>query len=190
MFDKILQFFVKLLPKPLRKLYDKFEELIIYVYYGVLTTILNLIVQGVAQALLNPLPIKGLTIPNVLTWDAAAVKTTIATAIAWTVAVIFAFYVNKKYVFKSVTQSGKQFWYELWTFVSARIASLFMEMVIMNIGAHFYSSDGETVDNHLMYWIFKFTAQVVVTLANYFFSKLVVFKKKKGEIPAQEGTDA
>lgn len=179
MFDKILQFFVKLLPKPLKKLYDKFEELVIYIYYGLLTTILNLIVQGVAQAILNPLPIPALTIPNLLTWDAAAVKTTIATAIAWTVAVIFAFYVNKKYVFKSVTKSGKQFWYEFWTFVSARIASLFMEMVIMNIGAGFYSTDGETVDNKLMYWVFKFTAQVVVTLANYFFSKLVVFKKKK-----------
>ena len=186
MFDKILQFFVRLLPAPLKKLYDKFEELIIYIYYGLLTTLLNLIVQGIAQAILNPLPISGLTIPNLLTWDAAAVKTTIATAIAWTVAVIFAFYVNKKYVFKSVTQSGKQLMYEFWTFISARIASLFMEMVIMNIGAHFYSSDGEHVDNQLMYWVFKFIAQVVVTLANYFFSKLVVFKKKKKGLPEKE----
>ncbi|MBP0972537.1 MAG: GtrA family protein [Oscillospiraceae bacterium] len=190
MFDKILQFFVKLLPAPLKKLYDKYEELIIYIYYGLLTTILNLIVQGVAQMILNPLPISGLTIPGFwgwegLVWDAAAVKTTIATAIAWTVAVIFAFYVNKKYVFKSVTKSFKQLMYEFWTFISARIASLFMEMVIMNIGAHFYSTDGETVDNLLMYWIFKFTAQVVVTLANYFFSKLVVFRKKKDK-PAEE----
>ena len=189
MFDKILQFFVRLLPAPLKKLYDKFEELIIYVYYGVLTTILNLIVQGIAQALLNPLPIPALSIPGILTWDAAAVKTTIATAIAWTVAVIFAFYVNKKYVFRSVTQSGKQLWHELWTFVSARIASLFMEMVIMNIGAHFFSTDGIHVDNKLMYWIFKFTAQVVVTLANYFFSKLVVFKQKKAAPQADDTTE-
>ena len=92
---------------------------------------------------------------------------------------IFAFYVNKKYVFKSVTRAGKQLWYEFWTFISARIASLFMEMVIMNIGAGFYSTDGMTVDNKLMYWVFKFMAQVVVTLANYFFSKLIVFRKKK-----------
>ncbi len=200
MFDKILQFFVKLLPAPLKKLYDKFEELVIYIYYGVLTTILNLIVQGVSQAILNPMPIQGLeiknpfpipalSIPDVLVWDAAGVKTTIATAIAWTVAVIFAFYVNKKYVFRSVTQSGKQLMYEFWTFVSARIASLFMEMVIMNIGAPFYSTDGETVDNKLMYWVFKFTAQVVVTLANYFFSKLVVFKKKKTKPAAEDASE-
>lgn len=186
MFDKILQFFVKLLPAPLKKLYDKFEELIIYIYYGVLTTILNLIVQGISQAILNPLPIPALAIAGLLTWDAVKVKATIATAIAWTVAVIFAFYVNKKYVFRSVTQSRKQLWYEFWTFLSARIASLFMEMVIMNIGAGFYSTDGETVDNKLMYWVFKFMAQVVVTLANYFFSKLIVFRKKKDKTPASE----
>lgn len=179
MFDKILQFFVKLLPAPLKKLYDKFEELVIYIYYGVLTTILNLIVQGISQAILNPLPVPALEIAGLLTWDSVKVKATIATAIAWMVAVIFAFYVNKKYVFRSITQSSKQLWYEFWTFLSARIASLFMEMVIMNIGASFYSTDGETVDNKLMYWVFKFMAQVVVTLANYFFSKLIVFKKKK-----------
>lgn len=186
MFEKILQFFVKLLPAPLRKLYDKFEELVIYIYYGVLTTILNLIVQGIAQAILNPLPIPALEIAGLLTWDAVKVKATIATAIAWTVAVIFAFYVNKKYVFRSVTQSRKQLWYEFWTFISARIASLFMEMVIMNIGANFYSTDGQTVDNKPMYWVFKFTAQVVVTLANYFFSKLVVFRKKKTDAAGEE----
>ena len=55
MFDKILQFFVKLLPEPLKKLYDKFEELIVYVYYGVLTTIVNLIVQfGVQYGIMSP----------------------------------------------------------------------------------------------------------------------------------------
>ncbi|MEE5992904.1 MAG: GtrA family protein [Oscillospiraceae bacterium] len=179
MFDKILQFFVKLLPPPLKKLYDKFEELIIYVYYGLLTTILNLIVQGISQKILDPLNIPALNIAGLVTWDSIKVKTTIATSIAWVVALIFAFYVNKKYVFRSVTTSKQQLWHEIWTFVSARIGSFLLEQVIMNIGANFYSEDGQTVTNMLMYWVFKFMAQVVVTLANYFFSKLVVFKKKK-----------
>ncbi len=176
MFDKILQFFVKLLPAPLKKLYDKFEELIIYVYYGVLTTLLNLIVQYVSQKILDPLNLAFFTFGG--RFDEINVKTTIATSIAWLVALIFAFYVNKKYVFRSVTTSKQQLWHEVWTFVSARIGSFLLEQVIMNIGANFYSEDGETVTNMLMYWVFKFMAQVVVTLANYFFSKLVVFKKK------------
>ena len=176
MFDKILQFFVKLLPPPLKKLYDKFEELIIYVYYGVLTTLLNLIVQYISQKILDPLNLTFFTFGG--RFDEINVKTTIATSIAWLIALIFAFYVNKKYVFKSVTTSKQQLWHELWTFVSARIGSFLLEQVIMNIGANFYSEDGVTVTNMLMYWVFKFMAQVVVTLANYFFSKLVVFKKK------------
>ncbi|MBR1553922.1 MAG: GtrA family protein [Oscillospiraceae bacterium] len=177
MFDKILQIFVNLLPKPLKKLYDKFEELIVYVYYGVLTTLVNLIVQFASQKLLDPISLSALTFGG--KFDEINIKTTLATSIAWLVAVIFAFYVNKKYVFKSVTESRKQLWFELWTFISARIASFFAELVIMNIGAHFYSTDGETITNQLMYWVFKFAAQIVVTLANYFFSKFVIFKKKK-----------
>lgn len=184
MFDKILQFFVKLLPAPLKKLYDKFEELIVYIYYGVLTTIVNFLVQLVSQKIFDPLNLSFLTFGG--KFDEINIKTTIATSIAWFVAVIFAFYVNKKYVFKSVTESKKQLWFELWTFLSARITSYFMELVIMNIGANFYSEDGKTITNQLMYWVFKFIAQVVVTLANYFFSKFVIFKKKKTPQASEE----
>ncbi len=184
MFDKILQFFVRLLPAPLKKLYDKFEELIVYIYYGLLTTLVNFIVQLVSQQLLDPVSLAFLTFGG--KFDEINIKTTIATSIAWLVAVIFAFYVNKKYVFKSITESKKQLWFELWTFLSARITSYFMEVVIMNIGANFYSEDGKTITNKLMYWVFKFIAQVVVTLANYFFSKFVIFKKKKTPEPQKE----
>lgn len=174
MFDKILQFFVKLLPKPLRKLYDKFEELIVYIYYGLLTTIVNLIVQFVMQY----------GAMKLVTWN-PRVENFVSTWTAWLVAVFFAFYVNKKYVFKSVTQSKKQLWFELWTFISARLASFFMEAAIMQIGVPFYHVDETDTDIFWIYFIFKFTAQVVVTLANYFFSKLIIFRKKK-QIPTEE----
>ncbi len=168
MFDKILQFFVNLLPAPLKKLYDKFEELIVYVYYGVLTTIVNLIVQfGVQYGLMS-----------LVRWD-AHLESLISTVTAWIVAVIFAFYVNKKYVFKSVTENQKQLWFEMWTFISARLASLAMEAVIMQIGVNFYHDDATDTDTFWIYFIFKFTAQVVVTLTNYFLSKFIIFKKKK-----------
>ena len=83
MFEKILQFFVRLLPEPLKKLYDKFEELIVYIYYGVLTTIVNTIVQfGVEFGLLER-----------VSWS-PRIENFLSTSIAWTAAVIFAFYVN------------------------------------------------------------------------------------------------
>ncbi len=168
MFEKILQFFVNLLPKPLRKLYDKYEELVVYIYYGVLTTIVNLIVQfGVQYGILN-----------LVKWD-AHLENLIATVSAWLIAVFFAFYVNKKYVFRSVTENKKQLFYEMWTFISARLASLAMEAAIMQIGVGFYHDEETDTDNKLTYLIFKFIAQVVVTLTNYFISKFIVFKKKK-----------
>ncbi|MBR0483555.1 MAG: GtrA family protein [Oscillospiraceae bacterium] len=166
MFDKILQFFVNLLPKPLKDLYDKFEELIVYIYYGVLTTIVNTIVQfGVEFGLLENVE-----------WS-ARVENFLSTAVAWTVAVIFAFYVNKKYVFKSKTESTKQLMWELWTFVSARLLSGVMQIGIMQLGVPLYMKNNEKV--FWIYLIFFFIQQVAVTLANYFLSKFIIFKKKK-----------
>ena len=166
MFESILQFFVKLLPEPLRKLYDKYEELAVYIYYGVLTTIVNTIVQfGVEFIVLERVD-----------WS-ARVENFISTATAWVAAVIFAFYVNKKYVFKSKTESTKQFMWEFWTFISARIASFFLQIGIMQLGVPLYMKDDEKI--FWIYFLFFFIQQVVVTLANYFLSKFIIFKKKK-----------
>lgn len=174
MFEKILQFIVKLLPAPLKKLYDKFEELAVYVYYGVLTTIVNLIVQFGMQ----------FGVMKLVSWD-AKLETTIATSAAWLAAVIFAFYVNKRYVFKSVSKTAKTLAWEFLTFVGARVLSYFMELGIMLVGTGFYHDAETDTDNPWIYFLFKFTAQVVVTLANYFFSKLIVFRKKKGASPEE-----
>lgn len=168
MFDKILQFFVKLLPKPLKKLYDKYEELIVYVYYGLLTTILNMLVQFVMQ----------FAVMKLVVWD-AKLETTISTSVAWLVAVVFAFYVNKRYVFKSESKETKTLAWEFLTFVGARALSYFMELGIMVAGTYFYHDEVTDTDIVWLYVIFKFAAQVIVTLANYFFSKLIVFRKKK-----------
>ena len=189
MFNAILQFFVKLLPSPLKKLYDKFEELIIYIYYGVLTTIVNTIVQfgmdlfilphtNLAKSIENSmleLSTKFSILANI-DW-ASRMETFISTTVAWIVAVIFAFYVNKKYVFKSKTESKKQLRWELWTFMSARLLSLVMAVVIMQIGVPFYKIDEDTKILWI-YFLFYFGQQVFVTLANYFLSKFIIFKKK------------
>lgn len=176
--EAFLQFVVRHLPPPLRKLYDRFEELIVYIYYGVLTTLVNLAVQFAVQFAVDMADMSALefTLFGKLVTQ-ANIKSFIATSLAWLAAVFFAFYVNKKYVFKSRTESGRQLAWEMWTFVSARILSYFMEVGIMQIGVQFYS-DGENITNFWLYALFKFAAQVVVTLANYFISKLIVFRNK------------
>lgn len=194
MFNAILQFFVKLLPSPLKKLYDKFEEQVIYIYYGVLTTIVNAIVQFGVEFFILPHTNFAKSIENSMLelstkfsilanidW-ANRTENFISTTVAWIVAVIFAFYVNKKYVFKSKTESKKQFKWELWTFVSARLASYAVSVGIMQLGVPLYIVDDGTEDGEKIFWIyflFYFGQQVIVMLANYFLSKFIIFKKKK-----------
>lgn len=165
--EAFLHFCVKLLPKPLKKLYDRFEELVVYVYYGVLTTIVNTIVQfGMEFVVLELTPWS----PNV--------ESFISTTSAWMVAVVFAFYVNKVFVFKSEAREIKRLMWEFWTFVSGRIVTWLMTVGIMQLATLFYvRADGSK--NIWIYAIFYFLQQVIITLSNYFISKLIVFRKKK-----------
>ncbi len=164
--EAFLNFCVKLLPKPLKKLYDRFEELIVYIYYGVLTTIVNTIVQfGVEFGLLALVPWS----PNV--------ENFISTTTAWAVAVVFAFYVNKVYVFKSKATDTKKLMWEFWTFVSGRLVTWGMTVLIMQFATLFYvREDGSK--NIWIYALFYFLQQVIITLSNYFISKLIVFRNK------------
>ena len=51
----------------------------------------------------------------------------------------------------------------------------------MLVGSFFYHDAETDTDNFWIFTLFKFIAQVVVTLSNYFISKLIVFRKKKTE---------
>ncbi len=170
MFEALLQFFVRLLPKPLKAIYDRYEEQIVYIYYGVLTTVVNTIVQfGMEFVLLAH-----------VNWS-PRVENFLSTAVAWIAAVMFAFYVNKKYVFKSKTNSTKQLMWELWTFISARLLSGAMQIGIMQLGVPLYMKDPNGNGEEKILWIyliFFFVQQVLVTLANYFLSKFIIFNKK------------
>ncbi len=167
--EAFLHFCVRLLPKPLRKIYDRFEELIVYIYYGVLTTIVNTIVQfGVEFGLLALTP-----------WS-ANVESFLSTTAAWMIAVVFAFYVNKTFVFKSKASSTKQLMWEFWTFISGRLVTWGLTVLIMQFATLFYvREDGSK--NVLIYAIFYFLQQVIITLSNYFISKLIVFRKKNAK---------
>ncbi len=173
--EAFLHFCVKLLPKPLKKLYDRFEELIVYIYYGVLTTIVNTIVQfGMEFGLLALTP-----------WS-ANVENFISTTSAWLVAVVFAFYVNKVFVFKSEAKEFKKLMWEFWTFISGRLVTWGMTVLIMQFATLFYvREDGSK--NIWVYAVFYFLQQVIITLSNYFISKLIVFrnKNKKPELPEE-----
>ena len=61
---------------------------------------------------------------------------------------------------------------EIVSFVTARLVTLGMEMVIMYFFVNFLG-----LDTNLWVAVWSVFAQVVVILSNYVFSKLIIFKK-------------
>lgn len=134
------------LAKACPKIFNR--EVISYVFFGALTTVVSFIAQMLCASMGTP------------TW--------FNTVGSWVCAVAFAYVVNKLFVFESHTDSAKAFFRELWLFIAARLASLGMELVFMIV----------TVDLlHFPEAACKLVAQVFIIVANYIFSKLVIFKK-------------
>ena len=132
-------------------IYYKNVEFWNYIIVGLLTTVVSFIVYfGLTRTVLNP---------------DDALQLQIANIISWIIAVLFAYITNRIYVFKS---KNKNIVSEFTMFVVSRIASLLMDMFCMFMIVSVFS---------LSDVIGKITSQVVVTIANYIFSKLFVFKK-------------
>lgn len=139
----------------IKELYKKYEEVIKYLSFGVLTTIVSL---GSKYLLLFTVldPSNG-------------VQLQIAVVISWIVACIFAYVTNRIWVFKS---KSKEIIKEFVTFITARILTLGLEMLIMFI---FVTALG--FDSDLWVVIWSLIAQIAVVITNYVFSKLFIFKK-------------
>ena len=90
----------------------------------------------------------------------------VATSLAWIISVLFAFFTNKKYVFKS----EKGFMKEMLLFFGARLLSYFIDL----IGMIFLVEGLATNDT-----IAKVIVNIIVILVNYFISKWIVFRQTK-----------
>ena len=143
--------------KQIIDLYKKYEEIINYLIIGILTTVVNLAVK---YALL-------FTVLNA----SDATQLQIAVVISWVVACIFAYITNRKIVFKS---KSKKILKEFTAFVSARLFTLFLEMLIMFVFVTLLK-----LNSNLWVVIWSLVAQIVVIVVNYVLSKLVIFKKEK-----------
>lgn len=133
----------------IKKLYKKYEELVMYVIVGVCTMIVSLVSYYIIA---NPLGLYYQT----------------ANIISWILAVAFAYMTNKKFVFKSPYSGMHNTVKEMSSFVSSRVASLLAEILSM----YFFVQICQIDDN-----IVKLMNQVLVTVLNYIFSKFWVFRK-------------
>ena len=142
--------------KKIIEIYKKYEEVINYLVMGGLATVVNL---GVKYALLFTI----LDAEN-------ATQLQISVIISWIAACLFAYFTNRIIVFKS---KSKHIIKEFLSFISARLLTLGMEMLIMFI---FVTALGLNSDLWVVIW--SIVAQIVVIVSNYFFSKLFIFKKE------------
>ena len=135
----------------------KYREIVLYLVFGVLTTLVNFVVY---YPLINLVHVSE---------SFAPVYLQIVNTVAWAASVAFAFVTNKKYVFDSKAKDKKTLWREIPSFVGARVFSLLVEAAILGI---FVSWLGFSEN------IFKLVAAVFVVIMNYFFSKFLIFIKK------------
>lgn len=134
----------------IRELIVKYKELISYGIFGVLTTVINIVVYTVCYNLLG--------ISNV-----------VSNVIAWILSVLFAYVTNKIWVFESKSTEWKVLIYEMGSFFGCRLATGLLDLAIMYV-----TVDKLALNSTLM----KCVSNVIVIIANYIFSKLVIFKKK------------
>ena len=141
--------------KKLKELLIRYKELILYVFFGGCTTLISIATYWVCRNLLN--------IPVVP-----------ADVISWILSVIFAYVTNKIWVFESKSTELKVIVREVVEFFAARLFSLGVDVLFMYI---------TVVKLHLPDMWMKVTANVIVIILNYVFSKWIIFRKKEEKTP-------
>lgn len=132
----------------LKTWYMGHRELIEYFIFGVATTVVNIVVFFLFDTILG--------IPYL-----------IANFISIVVAILFAFFTNKRFVFRSKSPAWQHAMREFLKFVSLRAVSAVVDMLSMWL----------LVDLILMdTTIAKIAVQFIIVILNYVFSKLYIFK--------------
>lgn len=134
----------------LRDFLDKYRSLIAYLFFGALTTIVNWCAYFPLRYTLS-------------------LSAALSSGIAWLIAVIFAFPVNKIFVYRSTQRKPAKITLEFVRFVGCRLFSGLLEAGVLFV-----------VDD-LLHWngvIWKILASVIVVCMNYITGKLLVFHEK------------
>lgn len=130
------------------EIYRSHKEKLNYLFFGVLTTVVNIIVYYIC-------------------FEIVAISNLISTVIAWILSVLFAYITNKLWVFASESKSFSETIQEFLRFIAVRGATGILDVAIMFIGVDVVGCKGMTI---------KVIANIIVVIINYIASKVVVFK--------------
>lgn len=131
-------------------LIQKYRSVISYLFFGVLTTLVNLAVYYLCYHL----------------WE---LGNDLSVVIAWVLAVLFAFFTNKPFVFESHDWSPKVLLPEAGSFFGCRLGSGVLELVLMHVTVEMLGWPG---------MLMKLLVNIIVVILNYVASKVLVFRKK------------
>ena len=137
----------------IREMIKKYREIILYVVFGGLTTIVSIGSFAWCEMGLGMDPL-------------------IANVISWIQAVTFAYITNKIWVFQAKTSGLKEGFMQMIGFYGGRLLTLGIEEFILLLFINGLGFPGILV---------KIAAQVIVLVANYIISKCFIFRRKKEE---------
>lgn len=132
-------------------IYKKNKEIINYLIFGVLTTVVSFVVYFIFAKVFK-------------------IDEVISNGISWFFSVLFAFVTNKLYVFESKETGKKTLLKEIISFYLARLFT----GVVCDLGVFALMVKILKINDVLS----KLVTQVIVVILNYVLSKLIVFRKK------------
>ena len=127
----------------------KLWNLFIYLFFGGLATIVNIVTYFICVEWLS-------------------LHYLVANGNSWIASVLFAFVTNKVWVFHSKTESMLELLVEFAKFIFYRVLSLGMDMGVMYVMIDLMNTTNLTA---------KIVTQIIVVLANYLFSKFLIFNQ-------------
>ena len=136
--------------KRLTAIYYRYRETVSYLFWGVMTTLVNYIAYFALT--------RGFSLNHL-----------IANASAWLISVLFAFAVNKFFVFRSYGCSPRTILIEFSEFCGARILSGLLETGMLYVFVDCLSFRDDVI---------KIIASIFVVILNYVFSKLIIFRSR------------
>ena len=167
-----------------RGLYERYKEVILYLIFGVLTTAVGwgvyFIVMYAGRAIFS-IPTDDVTSGRYLALYLAA------QIIQWIAAVLFAFFTNRAFVFSEGREGSIP--RQLVVFAGGRVVSFGLDVIVTYFGALLLSLAVPALGAVIFIgreWnvneiLAKVVAAVIVIILNYFFSKFLVFRKKRGK---------
>ena len=133
--------------KSIKEIFLKYKSIILYILFGILTTLVNIFVYFACSCL--------------------KFSTAASTLTAWIISVLFAYITNRKYVFGSKSAGAKTVFKEISNFFLSRFATGLLDLAVMLLFVDILNFNGMLI---------KVISNIVVIILNYVLGKFLVFK--------------